>query len=125
MRLQNEFYSRDSRILDLHQKLYSKGPDKRSNSNQQDTSGSASARNWKQSADILVTEEMKNNPDNSTEESDTSRNRKLMRSHVPDNTHVEEKPEFKIDLRIEVIAHNVILKDEERQAHTRNQFGKI
>ena len=50
---------------------------------QQGTSGSASARSWKQSAEILVKEEMKKNPGNSTEQSETSRSRKLLRSDVP------------------------------------------
>ena len=68
---------------------------------------------------------MKNNPDNSTEESETSRNRKLLRSHVPDITHVEEKPELKVDLRIEVIAHNVILKDEERMGQLQEVLEKL
>ena len=57
---------------------------------------------------------MKNNPGNSTEESETSRSRTLLRSDVPNIAHVEEKLEFKVDLRIEGIAHEVILKDEER-----------
>ena len=77
---------------------------------QQDTSGSASARSWTQSAEIWVKEEMKNNPGNSTEESETSRSRKLLRSDVPNITDVEEKPELKVD--IEGVAHDLILKDE-------------
>ena len=81
---------------------------------EQDTSASASASSWKQSAEIFVKEEMKNNPSNSTEESKTSRSRKLLRSDVPNIAHVEEKLEFKVDLRIEEIAHDVILKDEEQ-----------
>ena len=50
---------------------------------------------------------------------------------------VEEKHEFEVDLRIEGIAHDVFMKDEERmgqvqdvvencgKAHTRNLCGKI
>ena len=68
---------------------------------------------------------MKNNPGNSTEESETSRNRKLLRSDVPYITHVEEKPEFKVDHRIEVIAHNVILKDEERMGQIQEVVEKL
>ena len=59
---------------------------------QQDASGTVSARNWKQSAEILLMEEMKKNPGNSTEESETSHSRKLLRNI----THVEEKPKCKI-----------------------------
>ena len=33
---------------------------------------------------------------------------------MPNITHVEEQPEYKVDLRFEGIAHDVILKDEER-----------
>ena len=59
---------------------------------------------------------MKKNPDNTTEESETSRSKKLLRSDVPNITHIEEKPEFKVDLRIEGIAHDVMLKDEARMS---------
>ena len=92
---------------------------------EQDTSGSASAISWTQSAEIFVKEEMKNNPGNSTEESETSRNRKVLRSDVPNIAHVEEKLEFKVDLRIEGIAHDVILKDEERLGPNTRSGGKI
>ena len=51
---------------------------------------------------------------NSTEDSETYRSRKLFRSDVSNITHVEEKPEFKVDLRIEGNVRDVILKDEER-----------
>ena len=56
---------------------------------------------------------MKKNRGNSNA-SETSRSRKMSRSDVPRETHVLEKPEFKVDLRIEGIAHGVILEDEER-----------
>ena len=46
-----------------------------------------------------------------TENSETSRSWK---QNCEKDSSVEEKPEFLVDLRIEGIAHDVILKDEER-----------
>ena len=57
---------------------------------------------------------MKKNPGSSTEASETAREKKLFLSDVLNITHVEEKPEFLVGLRIEGIIHHVILKHEER-----------
>ena len=56
-------------------------------------------------------EELKEDPGNQTEDSETSRSWK---QNCEKDSSVEEKPQFKVDLRIEGIDHYVILKDEER-----------
>ena len=82
-----------------------------------------------------VEREEKDDQGNPTEDQELSRIRKLYAQD--ESTVAKEDPEFKVDLRIEGIAHDVILKDEERmgkiqevvenrgKVHTRNPFGKI
>ena len=62
---------------------------------------------------------------------------RIRKLHARSESAVEEKPGFKVDVRIGGIVDDVILKDEERmgkiqevvenrgKAHTRNLFGKI
>ena len=69
-------------------------------------------------------EELNENPGNSTEDSEPFRNRKLLRSDVSNITHVDEKPEFEVDLRIEGIARDVTWKDQERMGHTQEAVEK-
>ena len=124
----NEFYSRDSRRLDLHQKLYSKVLGTRSSSNSSSSktllkvhlpaAGNSlrkfwSRKSWKR---IQATQQKIQKP---------LTTRKLLRSGVSNMTHVEEKPEFKVDLRIEGVAHDVILKDEEWMGQTHEEVGKL
>ena len=63
---------------------------------------------------------------NPTNDPESSQSRKLERR---DESTVEKEPKIKVDLRIEGIAQDVILKDEERmgkiQEVARNLFGKI
>ena len=58
-----------------------------------------------------VEREQRGDQGNSTNEPESSRSRKLERR---DESIVEKEPEFKVDLRHEGIAQDVILKDEER-----------
>ena len=77
---------------------------------QQDTSESAPSRARKLCA-RKVEGEQKEDQGNSTEDPETSRIRNL---YARSESTVEEKPEFEVDVRIDGIVHDVILKDEER-----------
>ena len=128
LEMENEFYLRDSRRLDLRQKLYSKVLCKRSSSKRsssktllgvhQFAAGNSLRKFWWR-------KRWKNNSGKSTEESETSRSRKLLRSAVPNITHVEEKPEFQVDFRIEGIAHDVSLNDEERMGQIQEVVERL
>ena len=87
---------------------------------QQVTSEGASSRTRKLSA-RKVEREHKEDQGNPTEESELSRIRKL---YAQDESPVEKEPEFKVDLRIEGVAHDVILKDEERMGKIPKSTGK-
>ena len=85
---------------------------------QQDTSESSSSRTPKPVR--KVEREQKEDQGNSTENPETSRIRKL---DARDESTVEKEPEFKVDLRVEGIAHGVILKDEERMGKIKEVVG--
>ena len=76
-----------------------------------------------------VQREQSQDQGNPTDDPEIFRSRKLERRA---ESTVKKEPEFKVDLRIEGIAQDVILKDEERMgkiqvvmAHARNLFWKI
>ena len=60
--------------------------------------------------------EEKEDQGNSTEDPEISRIRKL---DARDESTVEKEPEFKVELRIEGIAHDVILKGEQRMGKSK------
>ena len=69
-----------------------------------------------------VEREQRADQGNSTIDPESSRSRKLERK---DESTVEKEPEFKVDLRIERIAQDVILKDEERMSKIQEVGEKL
>ena len=67
-------------------------------------------------------EEPKEDAGNPTEDSETSRS---WNQNCEKDFSVEEEPEFKADLRVEGIAHDVILKDKERMDQIQEVVGKL
>ena len=69
-----------------------------------------------------VAREQKEGQGNPTEDPEISRIKKL---YARNESTVEKEPESKVDLRIEGIAHDVILKDEERMSKIQEVVGKL
>ena len=82
--MENEFYSRDSRRLDLHQKLYSKVLGKRS----------SHSRHFWECIRSQLERVCGNFGEGRDEKEQKGHSKKLLRSGVTNITHVEEKPEF-------------------------------
>ena len=119
LKQENELYSRDSQRLDPHRRLYSKKfLAKLQQQQQQDTSESASSRTRKPVR--KVEREQKEDQGSRKEDPELSRIRKL---YAQDESTVEKEPEFKVDLRMERIAHDVIWKDEERKGKIQEVVG--
>ena len=117
LKKRNELYLKDSRRFVPHRRLYLRVLGNRSSSNSssnKNISESASSRTRK-----LVQRVQREEQGHPTDNPELRSARKLERS--AESLVEMEEPDFKVDLRIEGVAHNVILKDVERMLKNKTE----